>query len=69
SLLLNPAHAVARLGGYRAPEQAEAKKLSQEADVYAFGVLILEVLTGRAPSSSQYSSPVGVRPCVEFEEQ
>ncbi|KAK2418342.1 Leucine-rich repeat receptor-like protein kinase pxc1 [Trifolium repens] len=69
SLLLNPAHAVARLGGYRAPEQAEAKKLSQEADVYAFGVLVLEVLTGRAPSSSQYSSPVGVRPCVTFEEQ
>jgi len=68
SLLLNPAHAVARLGGYRAPEQAETKKLSQEADVYAFGVLVLEVLTGRAPSS-QYSSPVGVRPCVEFEEQ
>lgn len=68
SLLLNPAHAVARLGGSRAPEQAEAKKLSQEADVYGFGVLVLEVLTGRAPSS-QYSSPIGVRPCVEFEEE
>ncbi|XP_058739105.1 leucine-rich repeat receptor-like protein kinase PXC1 [Vicia villosa] len=68
SLLLNPAHAVARLGGSRAPEQAEGKKLSQEADVYGFGVLVLEVLTGRA-ASSQYSSPIGVRACVESEEE
>ncbi|KAI3473944.1 hypothetical protein Pfo_028518 [Paulownia fortunei] len=55
SLLLNPVHAVARLGGYKAPEQAEIKRLSQKADVYSFGVLLLEVLTGRAPS--QYPSP------------
>lgn len=58
SLLLNPVHAIARLGGYRAPEQAEQKRLSQQADVYSFGVLLLEILTGRAPnSSSQYPSP------------
>ncbi|EHA8588748.1 Leucine-rich repeat receptor-like protein kinase PXC1 [Cocos nucifera] len=50
ALLLSPAHATARLGGYRAPEQADTRRLSQEADVYAFGVLILEVLTGRAPA-------------------
>ncbi|KAF7804350.1 leucine-rich repeat receptor-like protein kinase PXC1 [Senna tora] len=50
SLLLNPAHAIARLGGYRAPEQEEMKRLSQEADVYSFGVLLLEVLTGKTPS-------------------
>ncbi|KAK7279485.1 hypothetical protein RJT34_24538 [Clitoria ternatea] len=52
SLLLNPVHAIARLGGYRAPEQEQNKRLSQQADVYSFGVLLLEVLTGRAPSSS-----------------
>ncbi|KAK6126298.1 hypothetical protein DH2020_039943 [Rehmannia glutinosa] len=50
SLLLNPVHAIAKLGGYRAPEQSETKRLSQKADVYSFGVLLLEVLTGRAPS-------------------
>ncbi|CAI0469557.1 unnamed protein product [Linum tenue] len=49
SLLLNPVHAVARLGGYRAPEQVETKRLSQKSDVYSFGVLLLEVLTGRNP--------------------
>ncbi|MFQ6623190.1 hypothetical protein Gotur_001695 [Gossypium turneri] len=64
SLLLNPVHAIARLGGYRAPEQAEVKRLSQMADVYSFGVLLLEVLTGRAPS--QYPSPT--RPRIEDEE-
>lgn len=65
SLLLNPVHAIARLGGYRAPEQAEIKRLSQKADVYSFGVLLLEVLTGRAPS--QYPSPT--RPRMDEEEQ
>ncbi|KAF8006824.1 hypothetical protein BT93_K0974 [Corymbia citriodora subsp. variegata] len=65
SLLLNPVHAIARLGGYRAPEQAETKRLSQKADVYGFGVLLLEVLTGRAPS--QYPSPT--RPRADEEEQ
>ncbi|POO01865.1 Tyrosine-protein kinase [Trema orientale] len=67
SLLLNPAHAIARLGGYRAPEQTEVKRLSQKSDVYSFGVLLLEVLTGRAPS--QYPSPMSTRPRVEEEEQ
>ncbi|KAL5742830.1 hypothetical protein ACOSP7_029562 [Xanthoceras sorbifolium] len=65
SLLLNPGHAIARLGGYKAPEQAEVKRLSQMADVYSFGVLLLEVLTGRAPSL--YPSPT--RPRVDEEEQ
>ncbi|CAN6380537.1 unnamed protein product [Urochloa humidicola] len=53
ALLLSPAHAIARLGGYMAPEQAESKRLSQEADVYSFGVLVLEALTGRSPAAQQ----------------
>ncbi|XP_057548985.1 leucine-rich repeat receptor-like protein kinase PXC1 [Amaranthus tricolor] len=55
SLLLNPTHAIARLGGYKAPEQSETKRLSQQADVYSFGVLLLEVLTAKTPS--QFPSP------------
>ncbi|KAL6988323.1 Leucine-rich repeat receptor-like protein kinase pxc1 [Sarracenia purpurea var. burkii] len=65
ALLLNPVHATARLGGYRAPEQAEVKRLSHKADVYSFGVVVLEVLTGRAPSS-RHPSPT--RPPVVEEE-
>ncbi|RDX93427.1 Leucine-rich repeat receptor-like protein kinase PXC1, partial [Mucuna pruriens] len=60
SLLLNPVHAIARLRGYRAPEQEQQKRRSQQADVYSFEVLLLEVLTGRAPSS-QYPSPARAR--------
>ncbi|XP_027176022.1 leucine-rich repeat receptor-like protein kinase PXC1 [Coffea eugenioides] len=67
SLLLNPVHAIARLGGYKAPEQAEIKRLSQKADVYSFGVLLLEVLTGKAPS--QYPSPSRPRLEEDDEEQ
>nr|XP_043609127.1 leucine-rich repeat receptor-like protein kinase PXC1 [Erigeron canadensis] len=65
SLLLNPVHATIRLGGYKAPEQHETKRLSQKADVYSFGILLLEMLTGRAPS--QYPSPSRVS--VDEEEQ
>ena len=66
SLLLNPVHAIARLGGYKAPEQTEQKRLSQQADVYSFGVLLLEVLTGRAPSS-YFPSPARPRAIDEGE--
>ncbi|KAG6403802.1 hypothetical protein SASPL_136034 [Salvia splendens] len=62
SLLLNPVHSIARLGGYRAPEQGEIKLLSQKADVYSFGVLLLEVLTGKAPY------PAGTKAGEEEEE-
>lgn len=67
SLLLSPVHAIARLGGYKAPEQAEIKRLSQNADVYSFGVLLLEVLTGKAPI--EYPSPSRSRPSIEEDEQ
>ncbi|KAL0920040.1 hypothetical protein M5K25_009146 [Dendrobium thyrsiflorum] len=71
SLLLNPVHATARLAGYAAPEQLETRKLSQEADVYAFGVLLLEVLTGRADSGGggglNLSLPDWVRSVVREE--
>lgn len=58
SLLLNPVHAIARLGGYKAPEQDEMKRLSQKADVYSFGVVLLEVLTGKEPSRGRSEEEV-----------
>lgn len=39
-----------RVAGYRAPEVTDSHKVSQKADVYSFGVLVLELLTGKAPT-------------------
>ncbi|XP_047311583.1 probable inactive receptor kinase RLK902 [Impatiens glandulifera] len=41
----------ARFSGYRAPEVTESHRVSQQADVYSFGVLVLELLTGKAPTN------------------
>ncbi|XP_057971745.1 probable inactive receptor kinase RLK902 [Malania oleifera] len=41
-----------RVSGYRAPEVTDNRKISQKADVYSFGVLLLELLTGKAPTHS-----------------
>ncbi|GLJ23412.1 hypothetical protein SUGI_0443070 [Cryptomeria japonica] len=53
ALLVSPSVAALRMVGYRAPEQAATKKISQKADVYSFGVLLLEILTGKAPFQTQ----------------
>ncbi|WVZ89263.1 hypothetical protein U9M48_035689 [Paspalum notatum var. saurae] len=54
-------------GGYRAPEaRAPGAKPSQKWDVFSFGVVLLEMLTGRAPgadhaspsTSASFSAPV-----------
>lgn len=39
-----------RVAGYRAPEVTDPRKVSQKADVYSYGVLLLELLTGKPPT-------------------
>ncbi|CAK7349549.1 unnamed protein product [Dovyalis caffra] len=48
--LVGPPSTPNRVAGYRAPEVTDPRKVSQKADVYSFGVLVLELLTGKAPT-------------------
>ncbi|XP_076927504.1 putative inactive receptor kinase At3g02880 [Bidens hawaiensis] len=48
--LVGPNATPTRVDGYRAPEVTDNRKVSQKADVYSFGVLLLELLTGKAPT-------------------
>ncbi|KAJ3682924.1 hypothetical protein LUZ60_013151 [Juncus effusus] len=47
---LNPSRVVV---GYKAPETIETRKFTQKSDIYSFGVLLMEMLTGKAPLQSQ----------------
>ncbi|KAJ6748859.1 hypothetical protein OIU79_029862 [Salix purpurea] len=40
---------VMRAAGYRAPEVTDSRKATHASDVYSYGVLLLELLTGKSP--------------------
>ncbi|KAK1260095.1 putative inactive receptor kinase [Acorus gramineus] len=50
--LFTPAAAPRAAGGYRAPELVETRKPTLKTDVYGFGVLLLELLTGKSPNQA-----------------
>ncbi|ESQ41650.1 hypothetical protein EUTSA_v10012966mg [Eutrema salsugineum] len=51
--MISPTSTPNRIDGYRAPEVTDARRISQKADVYSFGVLLLELLTGKSPTHQQ----------------
>ncbi|KAJ1427755.1 Serine-threonine/tyrosine-protein kinase, catalytic domain [Sesbania bispinosa] len=47
--LMNAPSTMSRANGYRAPEVTDSRKITQKSDVYNFGVVLLEILTGKTP--------------------
>ncbi|XP_061362512.1 pollen receptor-like kinase 3, partial [Gastrolobium bilobum] len=52
--LINPNVAVQAMFAYKSPDYLQWQKVSQKTDVFCFGIIILEIITGKFPS--QYHS-------------
>ncbi|WOL16883.1 putative leucine-rich repeat receptor-like protein kinase [Canna indica] len=50
-----------RLAIGKVPEFSQGKKLTHKADVYCFGLILLEVITGQAPSDGEENLPGWVK--------
>ncbi|TVU07990.1 hypothetical protein EJB05_41372, partial [Eragrostis curvula] len=51
--------------GYIAPEYGLGSKLSTEGDVYSYGIIILEMLTGRRPTDEVFNNDLNLHKFVE----
>ncbi|XP_056175808.1 probable leucine-rich repeat receptor-like protein kinase At1g68400 [Syzygium oleosum] len=50
--LLSPRKSLENLAIGRTPELSQGKKLTHKADIYCFGIIILELMTGRIPGET-----------------
>ncbi|KAG2606907.1 hypothetical protein PVAP13_4NG177111 [Panicum virgatum] len=51
--------------GYIAPEYGFGSKLSTEGDVYSYGIIILEMLTGKRPTDEMFTDGLNLHKFVE----
>uniref|UniRef100_A0A0E0ISP7 Receptor kinase-like protein Xa21 n=1 Tax=Oryza nivara TaxID=4536 RepID=A0A0E0ISP7_ORYNI len=51
--------------GYIAPEYGYGSKVSIEGDVYSYGIIILEMLTGKRPTDEMFSNGLNIHKYVE----
>jgi serine/threonine protein kinase/tetratricopeptide (TPR) repeat protein len=51
--------------GYMSPEQVEAKKVDQRADIYSLGVILFEMVTGRMPFDGDNSLSIAFKQKTE----
>lgn len=56
--MFTPPSSFSKSNGYRAPESSDPRKITQKADVYSFGVLLLELLTGKCPAMGDHVGSV-----------
>ncbi|XP_062076807.1 probable LRR receptor-like serine/threonine-protein kinase At3g47570 [Humulus lupulus] len=51
--------------GYAAPEYAMGRKVSTEGDVYSFGILLLEIFTGKRPTDDHFEDGLSLNQLVK----
>ncbi|KAL6989445.1 hypothetical protein U1Q18_015194 [Sarracenia purpurea var. burkii] len=60
SQLISSLNSTPNLRGYCALEVMDSRRISQKADVYSFGILLLELLTGKDPFDDGGQNEEGV---------